>query len=145
MDCEELREALSAPKQGTGYRTGHRRPIYGPMVCRLRTILAVALWCVIAMALPAAANATTASGSVTMISESGDYIAQGHDFLFDAPNSLTISGGPTHFVVTTPTPSGAAFGYTLNFYPPSGSQLQVGNYDDAGRFGSGTNGGLDVW
>src|SRR5437899_10856648 len=107
MDREELREALSVPKQGTGYRTGHQRPIYGPMVCRLRTILAVALRCVIAMALPAAANATTASGSETMVSASGDYIAEGTDHLVDGTNSFTIRRDPTHFTVTTPVAPGA--------------------------------------
>jgi hypothetical protein len=67
-----------------------------------------------------AAAQTAATGSVTMVSQGGDYIGGGTDFLFDSPNTISLGGGLGGVSVGTPTPAGAAFGYTIDFAPPSG-------------------------
>jgi hypothetical protein len=69
-----------------------------------------------------------------MVGQSGDYIDGGHTDLFDQPGTLGISGSSRLVQVTTPTPFGGVFGYTLSFEAPEGSQLQVGEYDNAERW-----------
>lgn len=76
---------------------------------------------------------TATTGSVTMISQGGDYIGGGTDFVFDSPNTILFSGGLGGVTVGTPTPGAAVFGYTIDFAPPSGQQLHVGEYDNAQR------------
>ena len=57
-----------------------------------------------------------------------------------------MSGNAGTVVVTTPSPAGAAFGYTMDFAAPTGGQLSVGEYDNAERypFESAGHPGLDI-
>ena len=90
---------------------------------------------VVATALSAAAPAratTSTTGSVTMVSEGGDYIGAGTDRLFDTPaGALSIAGTPAHVEVRA---SGEAGEFSFDFAPRSGGQLEDGEYSGAQRY-----------
>lgn len=99
-----------------------------------KKILLFTLVCLAVLAVPSVASATsTPPGWVTMVSESGDYIGQGHNELFD-DGTVGLDGGLGYVSVHTPTPAGGVFGYTIEFAPPSGQDLQIGEYDNAERY-----------
>ena len=100
----------------------------------------------VAVAAPGAAAATV-NGSITMIGAQGDYISGGSQYLFDAPGTIAMSGNAGTVEVNTPSPVGAAFGYTMDFAAPTGGQLSVGEYDNAERypFESAGHPGLSIW
>ena len=101
--------------------------------------------CVV-VAAPGVAAASTVNGSITMIGAQGDYISGGSQYLFDAPGANAMSGNAGTVAVNTPSPVGAAFGYTMDFAAPTGGQLSVGAYDNAERypFESAGHPGLDI-
>jgi hypothetical protein len=79
------------------------------------------------------ARAAIAPGSVNMVSESGDYIGRGTDRLFDAPGAVSMTGG-ADFVQVTATATGTSEEFQLEFAPPAGRRLEVGEYTGAERF-----------
>jgi hypothetical protein len=81
--------------------------------------------------------------SVTMFSEPGDFIGQGEDRLFDAPGSLTLSGGKEYVHVSA---EGTAGKFTLELAPAAGGELAVGEYIGAERlpFRAKSRPGIDV-
>jgi hypothetical protein len=105
-------------------------PPTSPVAQRLLWATLLALACLLAAPLSAAAIST--NGSVTMVSEGGDYIGGGTDRLFNTPvGTLSISGGLGHVEVSA---SGEAGSFTFDFAPPSGGQLEVGEYTGAQRY-----------
>src|SRR5262249_57048049 len=98
----------------------------------IRRYLVTALLAMLLLAPSAYADLTPINGSVTMNGEAGDWVSQGHDFLFDQGVQITLRGDEVQ--VVTPTPPGAAFGYTFLFSSPTGQHLQTGVYDNAERF-----------
>jgi hypothetical protein len=106
--------------------------------------LAALLACLLAAPLSArAAELKPTSGSVTMVSEAGDYIGQGTDRLFDSPGTISWEGGLGGVRVDA---SGEAGEFHFEFEPPKGSQLHDGDYLGAQRAGFQPAGvpGLDV-
>jgi hypothetical protein len=70
--------------------------------------------------------------SVTMVSESGDFVGQGTDRLFDSPpGSVYLRGGLSHVEVSA---SGEPGEFSFDFAPPAGMQLEVGEYAGAQRY-----------
>jgi hypothetical protein len=98
------------------------------------------------LALPAAAHAA-ATGTVTMDSETGDYIGGGEQRVFDASHGDVVSangsGGSLDVSV-----SGGTYGdaYTLTFAAPDGQGFQPGAYTDAQRtpFREAGHPGIDI-
>ena len=125
--------------RAAGPGCGSRRPA--------NWVVAVCMAVGVVVAAPGVAAATTVNGSITMIGAQGDYIAGGSQYLFDAPGANAMSGNAGTVVVNTPSPAGAVFGYTMNFAAPTGSQLSVGEYDNAERypFESAGHPGLSIW
>jgi hypothetical protein len=71
------------------------------------------------------------SDSATYVSEPGDFIGGGQDRLFDAPGSVSISGGTSHVEVKAEE---HAENLSFDFAPPSGKQLEVREYAHAERY-----------
>jgi hypothetical protein len=71
------------------------------------------------------------SDSVTYVSESGDFVGGGRDRLFDAPQAVSVSGGPDHVQVRAEE---HAENLSFDFAPPAGKQLEVGEYVRAERY-----------
>jgi hypothetical protein len=111
-------------------RSSHRgRPARADRAGHLLTFaFAVALMAILGAA--SSADAESISGSVTMVSASGDYIGGGTDRLWDAPGTISITGGASHEVRA----SGEGGEFTFDLAPPSGSQLEVGEYKGAERY-----------
>ncbi len=83
------------------------------------------------MALAAPARADTARSSVTMFSDTGDYLGGGQPRLFDSNNaSITAHGSAGYLTVSV---SGGTKGdsYNMEFAAPSGQTLAPGVYDGA--------------
>ena len=112
-------------------RSGFRQWRVDALASR-RFALAIVVTLLAAVA-PAHALATT-TGSVTMVSQSGDYIGVGQDLTFDS-GTFGLSGTPSTSVqVTTPTVGTLSSDYTLDFAAPSGQPLHDGEYDNATRY-----------
>jgi hypothetical protein len=89
----------------------------------------------LALAAPSAAQAAS-TGSVTMVSQPGDYLGAGQKYLFDsATGSLSLEGSLKWAGIKV---SGGndltGYGFDFEFAPPSGGQLQDGEYVQARRF-----------
>ena len=89
----------------------------------------------LASALPATALAAPIS-SVNMVSQSGDYIGEGLRYLFDPATGTVTLGGNLKFASVEVTGGNNTFGwgFALEFAPPSGAELKVGEYIEARRF-----------
>src|SRR5438445_7090956 len=101
----------------------------------------LALACALAAPSPAHAEFKPTSGSVTMISEGGDWVGGGTDRLYDAAETLSISGGLGGVEVSV---SSGSEWFHLRFEPASGKQLEVGEYEGAERFAGAGTPGLDI-
>ncbi len=94
------------------------------------------------------ALAGPASGSVTVVGETGSYVTGGHAYRFDSDNgSISLSSGyPNGPSVAVVTVSGNGSNFNLNFAAPAGQTLQRGEYLSATRypFESAGQAGIDV-
>ncbi len=93
---------------------------------------------VLALAAPSAAQAAS-TGSVTMVSQEGDFLGAGQQYLFDsATGSVSLEGSLKWAGVKV---SGGndltGYGFDFEFVPPSGGQLQDGEYVGARNFPGG--------
>jgi IPT/TIG domain/Carboxypeptidase regulatory-like domain/Fibronectin type III domain len=89
----------------------------------------------LALAAPSAAQAAS-TGSVTMVSQPGDFLGAGQQYLFDsATGSVSLEGSLEWAGVKV---SGGndltGYGFDFEFAPPSGGQLQDGEYVQARRY-----------
>ncbi len=73
----------------------------------------------------ASPEALVAGDSATVVSEPGETIAGGHNWLFDTPGAVVVRGGAHHVEVEAEY-EGERFGF--DFAPPAGKQLEVGEY-----------------
>lgn len=106
---------------------------------------AVALLAPLCVALPASAAAAPVT-SVTMVSETGDYIGGGRDRLFTPENgTVTLTGSPGNLNVAV---SGGSSGdsFDLHVAAPPGELLEPGEYEGAQRasFREAGRPGIDV-
>jgi hypothetical protein len=95
-------------------------------------VLSAALLAPLAAAVPAAAAAAPVT-SVTMVSETGDYIGGGRDRLFTQEDgSVTLTGTPGDVNVSV-SGGASASSFTLNIAAPHGEVLEPGTYEGAQR------------
>ena len=99
------------------------------------------------MALPAAAHAA-ATGTVTMYSETGDYIGGGEQRVFDGSRGDVVSASGTAGSLNVSV-SGGTYGdaYTFTFAAPDGQGFQPGAYTNAQRtpFREAGHPGIDIY
>jgi hypothetical protein len=90
---------------------------------------------VLALVVPGAAQAAS-TGSVTMVSQAGDFLGAGQQYLFDsATGSVSLEGSLTWAHVSVSGGNDlSGYGFQFEFAPPSGGQLQAGEYVEARRF-----------
>ena len=85
---------------------------------------------------PLTGDALAPDDSVTMVSQTGDWVGGGRDLLFDsATGTVNLSGTLSYAQVDVlggNDPTGD--GYTFNFAPPAGQELADGVYDNATRY-----------
>ncbi|HEY5197099.1 MAG TPA: hypothetical protein VIJ51_08735 [Solirubrobacteraceae bacterium] len=133
-------------------RTAARRI---PRACRRSSIVGlvgalVGVFGSLCLSAPAAI-AAPATGSVTVVGETGSYVTGGHAYRFDSDSdsgSVSLSGagyanGPSVAVVEA---SGDGSSFSLSFAAPAGETLQTGEYAAATRypFESAGQAGIDV-
>lgn len=96
----------------------------------------------------ATASAAPATGSVTIVGQTGSYVSGGDSYLFDsASGSLSLHGGYLNGPnVATVDVSGNGSNFTLSFAAPTGQTLQPGGYVHAARypFETAAQAGIDV-
>src|SRR6185437_10284846 len=80
-----------------------------------------------AVVLLAAGAVRAQSNLVTLLSQPGDYIVQGQNYVTTNQSDMSLSGTPAQFTVN-------AFGYGIYFSRPGGTNLTVGTYSNAARW-----------
>jgi hypothetical protein len=114
-----------------------------------RTVLPAACCTLLAIALLVAPGATAgtvkaASGSLTMTSETGDYVGAGQQWAYDA-RADAISAGSERWGTARAFVSAANGDFwLLQFSAPGGARLSPGVYANARRSADDTHPGLDV-
>jgi hypothetical protein len=128
-----------APGDSCAMYIGFTAKTQGPQTARLRVPLGASTYQV-----QLDAPVTVGTTSLTMASQSGDYIGQGETYNFTTANSaFSVSASTAGLAAGINGPGGA--GWTVEMYPGDGQILAVGNYPNATRYPfNGTGNGLDV-
>jgi hypothetical protein len=110
-------------------------------------ILALSLLWMLATSPVSRADAA-AQASVTLVSERNNYLIERHDYvvggenrLFDSPSAIFLRGGREHVGVDVEY---RGHFFEFEFSPPSGKQLEVGEYASAERFPAEGSPGIEV-
>jgi hypothetical protein len=109
-------------------------------------VVLVALLVIVLCAAGSATGGTVraTSGSLTMTSETGDYIGAGHDWAYNARTDTVSLGSEQSGVVRAFVTAANGDFWLLQFAAPAGRPLSAGVYDGAQRFADDTHAGLDV-
>jgi len=124
-----------------GPPTRRRSPIV-PIGALFAVLVSLCFWAPAALAAPA-------TGSVTVVGETGSYVTGGHAYRFDSDSgsvSLSSAGYTNGPSVAAVEASGDGSTFWLSFAAPAGQTLQTGEYANATRYPFETAGqpGIDV-
>jgi hypothetical protein len=115
-----------------------------PFICLAALIVTVSSIALSGAAGTFAATASTATGTLTMASDPGDWVGQGQQFSFATPeDTFTVGGKPHGFGIDVPDASGLP-NWSLRFEMPLGRTLAPGVYTDAQLIADDTHPGIRI-